>query len=391
MKFVSMHSLGRDPIDCRLLQIEFNFSKATLSQVKDLAKYCVFEVEALLEDAFFLDWRWRNNRCTNIKSLINRIEEAGSFYKFSLFGNEHSSGIDDYKSLRRYDQKLSQELMFSKEDMTTVSENYWETYYELFSNISDAEEIKQNLLRLFRKENVFFKKQWFGVDVEGGFYAMAYSNRPDLIQGHFEFRVALPCLGTDAVQFSEKGVNFLNRAINITPNINGHVLLEPNRRPAYCTSHMNYFGGWRRYCPLGRESYMDDREWAQFYFLNGVEWYNLLSPLQTARLVGNLLPQGILLTPMPNRGCSVAVNKNIIQTQVSDLHAVKQYVYPLLYPGGLEIPINYLLDPSKISYIVKPRCQWKNIPVFDCEIEVFPDKISISYQPDQAEFGLQCK
>lgn len=383
MKFISMHSLGNDPVDCRLLQIDFRFSRATHFQVKEMAKYCVFGIEELLEDAFLLHWRCGNKRCKNTKSLIKMIEKADNIFQYGFLGNECNSGISDFEALKLYDRKLSHQLMFSKEDITTVSEDYWDTYYKLFSNNPDAEEIKQNLLCLFRKEDVFFKKRWFGVDVTGGFYAMAYNNRSEFMHGHFDLRIALPCLGTDAVHFSEKAVFFLSRAINIISDINGHVLLGPNRDPAYCTSHMNYFGGPIKHCPLFKESYMNEHEWSQLYFLRGVEWYNLLSPLQSARLTGRSVPQGVLVTPTPNGGCSVSVNKSIIYTQVSDLYGIKQYVYPLLYPGGREIPINYLLDPSSISFMVKPRCQWENVVIFDHEIEAFPDKIVIGYQSDQ--------
>ena len=385
MNFVSMHSFGEEPVDCRFLQIEFKFFRATCMQTKELAKYCILEIEKLLEDSFFLDWRWTNNHRIKGTALEDRIKKTDSSFAFRFLGNERNSEINNCKALDTYSRDMFHQLTFSNEDMTAVSEDYWDIYYKLFSNTFDSAEIKHNLLHLFRIENRFFKKRWFGSDVSGKFHTQPYQMRPDLFWGHFEFRIALQCLDDGVVEFSDHAVSFLNRTIHIVPDICGHILLSPYRPPSYCTSHMHYFGGTKRYCPVFREPYMTDHEWSQFYFLSGVEWYNLLSPLQRDCLKGRILPPNITLTPMPNGGYSVAVKKSIVQMQISDLYTVKQFLYPILYPGGLEIPINYLLDPSAISYIVKPRCQWENIPVFEHEAEVFFDKIVLSYQPEETK------
>ena len=191
----------------------------------------------------------------------------------------------------------------------------------------------------------------------------------------------MPCLGQNAVTFSKKAAEFLTSAISIVPDIHGHVMISPLRPPTYCTVYMNHFcSGTGDYCPIGREPYMDYKEWQDYCFLRGVEWFNLLTPFQTKKLIGRTCSDKFHVLPMPNGGCTVISSKNILQTQVSDLCSIKRYLYPILHPGGLEIPFKPLSDITAVNYIVKPRCRWENLPVLDEELVAHPDRITLTYQ-----------
>ena len=99
----------------------------------------------------------------------------------------------------------------------------------------------------------------------------------------------------------------------IISEVSGRVTISPSTPPSSCSSYMDYFGGYARYCPLGREKYMHEKEWTNFFFLKGVEWCNLLTPLQTALVENRPYPDNISVTRLPNDGCIVTIRKSIIK------------------------------------------------------------------------------
>lgn len=52
--FFSMHDFENEVVDCRLLQMEFEFSKATQDQTNLLVKFCAQKTMALLEEFFWI-------------------------------------------------------------------------------------------------------------------------------------------------------------------------------------------------------------------------------------------------------------------------------------------------------------------------------------------------
>lgn len=231
-------------------------------------------------------------------------------------------------------------------------------------------------------ENRYVKREWYGEDVVGDFLSCPYRRQKNLFFGIFTFRIALPCLGSGAITFSNKAVSFLKKTVDIVPDVSGRVILSPIQPPSYCSNYMHYFGGSPLFCQLGREPYMNDKEWTYSCFFEGVDWYNLLSPLQTSKLVGRKPDKNLRIESISNGGSSVTTAKDILQTQVSDLCAMKQYLYPVLYPGGIKIPIKPLLDPREKSYIVKPRWEWEQVPVLENEIKFQGNAFVIKYQTD---------
>ena len=126
---------------------------------------------------------------------------------------------------------------------------------------------------------------------------------------------------------------------------------------------------------------MREHEWMNSCFLKGVEWYNLLSPLQTKSVQQSVLSEGLVFLKLSNGGSIVTVSKSIKQVNIADLCSIKTFLYPIIYPGGIEIPINALLDMKNTSYVAKPRHQWESVPVLECEISAMTDRIIIRYQP----------
>lgn len=376
--FISMHTFQAEPIDCRLMQLEFHFSRITKKQLKDLSLYCIFECKKILDDAFFLEWHCGNSRIKEA-TLISKLKGQDNVFDFDFHGNVMSSFINNSKSLDKYNSNLFRHLNTSGAS-SSFSVDYWEAYRALFQGISEPEEICKNVLRLFTAEGKYFKQKWFGEDVVGHMFTCPYSNNSDLYYGHFDFRIALLCLGENAIPFSEKLISFLVRTTDIVADISGRIALSPTKPPSSSSAYMHYFGGGPSYCPLGREAYMREHEWINSCFLKGVEWYNLLSPFQTKRIQQSEYPEEIIFIKLSNGGSIVTVPNNIKQVNISDLRSIKKFLYPILYPGGIEIPINALLDMKNISYVAKPRHQWESVPILECEISAIKDRVIIRYK-----------
>jgi len=377
--FVSMHTFENEIVDCRKLQIEFEFSRVTQQQLKELAYYCISEIKKLLDNSFFVDWIWKNRRIQEGK-LFKSLEDVQERCDFTFRGNVLTSKINNSKALDRYNQELFHKLNLEP-FASGISVDYWDVYHSLFGNIFDPEKIRQNLLRLFWSENYFFKQKWFGEDITGRLFTCPYFNKRDLYFGRFNFRIALPCLGSSVELFSKQAVRFLEQATALVSDISGRVALSPTSPPSSCSGYMNYFGGPNQHNLIGREWFMREGEWQQCCFYKGVDWYNLLSPMQTDCLSQKNAHSDIVVhRSLSNGGSAVTVAKDILTTRISDLCAVKKILYPVLYPGGIEIPISDLLDEQNTSYVAKPRGQWENVPILEDEVQIRDDKVVIRYQ-----------
>lgn len=378
--FVSMHSFQGELVDCRRMQLEFQFSNATKQSAQELAIYVIAKIEKLLCDAFFLDWSW-NGRRTKKGKLISDIHNSETSVRFGFYGNTTDSQYNNRHAIQSYNQALFHNLN-TQDAGSMFSADYWQVYHLLFDGVYDPEQIRENLFILFNMEDRYMKQYWFGEDVVGQFYAYPYHTEKDCYYGAMQFRIALPCLGSNAVPFSQQMAAVLEGITQIVPDVSGRIALSPARPPASCSKYMEYFGSWLRHCPIGKKTYMCETDWANAYFLRGVEWYNILSPLQTHKLASVRTPEGVVVKMLKSGGSIVTVPKNILQTQVRDLCLMKRYLYNILYPGGTEIPIRALASPNDLCSLVKPRHQWENIPVFKSEIIALPDRILIEYQPN---------
>ena len=385
MQFISMHSFGDSVVDRRMIQIEFEFFSASQQQVCDLARYYFSAIQALLEQSFSILW-YLNGRRIKEAHLQSSLENGKKIRDIYWGGNVSNSAFNSAKTILKYNKALKRKLTFSGRDID-YSIDYWDVYNELFRNVSKPDEVRQQLLKLFKMENRYHKQVWFGEDVCGTFHTVSYWDCKDLFHGTVDFRIALKCLGNDAEAFAQKAKNFLAGVIQIIPEVSGRVALSPQKPPAQsCSYHTEYFGGWIRNCPAGKKPFMRDHEWTDEYYLKGTEWYNLLTPLQASLIRNRKHPQGIAVTELENGGCIAYVQKDILSTGVADLCNLKRLLYPVLYPGKCEIPLYALLDPNIPGYLVKPRREWENIPILNEEVIALDDRIVLTWTDAVQEY-----
>lgn len=372
-EFVSMHTAQDKIVDCRSLQFEFSFDNATQTQLRELAISCILIIQELLDNSFYLEWSLLGKRAKEA-TLIEKLEQSTDMCDFDFHGVARASGINNHKSMVAYNQQTLSQLDAHRlvED---VSIDYWDTFAALFENNSTPEDVRKRFIELFSLENHYHKQRWVGKDVTGHLFTCPYRQRKNRYFGHFDFRIALPCLGNSTCSFANKSVSLLKNITSILPDINGRIALSPSCPPSSCSSYMNYFGGWVRHCPSNKPAYMQEHEWIHACFIKGVEWFNLISPLQSEKLHREAKTENIVIEVLPTGGCAVTLNKSILQTQVSDLRELKVFLYPIIYPGGIEIPIKDLLG-------FKPRSKWENVPILENEVTISKGILIVQYQSD---------
>lgn len=225
--------------------------------------------------------------------------------------------------------------------------------------------------------NIFYapgKKKislWRNHDASAFFVSHRYSEDCNMYRGSFIFRIALLCLNY-ASELSGQLINMAVQASSISPNINARIALSPISSPSPCSAHMMYFGGKVEGDGSHITAGIREQEWYPYYYIQGAEWFNLLSPLVSSRLpalVSEAQKNNHIITAIyPNGVISLRSTKEIDQIDVRDLRDLRTLLYPVLYPGNSKIKFEHLNDPNAFGYLAKPRQQWEYLPILDDEI-----------------------
>lgn len=371
--YISMASLYNEVIDCRMIQLELEFYKLTRSQLKNLAEYCYLEIKKLVDDIFYIHWEWEDKHIAS-ESLYKKICTSDGCPDFGFEGYVLGDTVYNEKTFRKHEQKLFFDTNASREGMC-VSADYIEVFKRYFSDVETPEQYKSALSSIFNESGRKKTALWRCCDISGLFYTCPYTNYPNSYRGEYDLKVALPCLGDNAVSFSEKLVEILVGIASCFSNVSGRITLSPLQRPGRCSGHMKYFGA--QIIPKDtshrKEGYFDI-EWNPYYYVCGAEWFNIISPLQLTH-IPNIVKDTAALSDVfvqatSNGNVIVRSNKDILKTDIADFKKVKSVLYNALYPGYSKIRLSDLLNFKSFYSMTKPRIEWEYIPIFTDEIEV---------------------
>ena len=291
------------------------------------------------------------------------------------------------KSFQAYDKDLfSWNGRYAKEIntglvKTDVSSDYLQVFNRYLPDINDPEKAKEAILSLFYEKGRKKLALWRQHDATAFFLLFDHRENVELRHGSFDFRIALKCLD-DPEAFSNKLVDFLVGVTDITPNINARIALSPIDIPADCSAHSRYFGNPER-------SYLESLgelvglTLSDYYHINGAEWFNLLSPMLTARLFGSRKNEpryaDVTVEKLGTGNTVVRATSSIDKLEPCDLANVRRYLYPVLYPGTMEYFLKHYNDRTRRSYWARPRLEWELLPIFPEEIIVKEDSILFAY------------
>ncbi len=368
-------------IDCRCLIFAFEFYQLPTNSIEDLCTDVVRGVDNFLKDKFvrkqFDVFEKSITADKALKQLHDCIERTLPWsYRTEAF--VLNTIVNNVKSMNKY--MRTAEVVLAEKKLYLASRDYAEYWKKMFPNgRPDNESIRQNILRLFREENKKVMTGFGSPDVEASISIYPYKSDSQKYRGHFSMRIASYCLGDSlsdmAQKFAECGKYISERYVNV----NARIMLQPIES-SETSPYMRYFGNYDAKLDQSHlQTKCTDKEWYPTYYLPGVEWTNIISPLARKHIpqidAQTKLPEGIAAKEMNGGGLLVSTTKKIDQYQVADALVMKQLLYAALYPGGSYMILSKLFQPTyfwwwESSLVTFPRNNWAIVPIFEEEIKI---------------------
>lgn len=366
-----------NPIDSRCLQMELSYymldKKQTDNLIISFYNWCL----SFMNNQCIDEWYWGQRKVTSA-SIPLRISQSTA-YTFGLDANVISEVVYDKKTYKANKQKLLADVSISQRDLD-CSSDYYEFYETQFLDVPESPSVwKEKILAFFNEKGRVCFSPIASTDIHAFASACPYYSKPNLFYGSIRFCVFLYCVSSNISSATLNMMSFLNKASISSVNINACISLSPILSPSPCSPHMTYFGGNVLQDGTHIAAGVMATEWYKSYYLQGAEWYNIVSPLVQHHVpnLSNDISNHLNLAyeKLDTGGIAVWIKKDIHSTDIDDLIPMKQLLYPALYPGMMRISKQYILSRGDTGLITKPRRRWELIPIFEDEIIVTDNNI----------------
>lgn len=360
-------------VDVRNLYLSMKFWGLSEDQIRELGSDLYNTVNKLLNGKCVLDWR------INDKTLkkLEQIEQAAicDCFSIDLTANVFSKTVYNKVSQKKYGRKLEYDLPYVTWPYNSnESVDYKQSYSNLFNGEpSGAYSIKESLVKLYSLENQVYKHFIYQHDIIC--YLMCDDSNNGKYEGTVVFWSSVYCLDKD---------------LNSVADVLYQFCVRISRRFNSVSAFINFASLQTDFCGCCNELNLPDyfkngivSDEAQLFehvaekaYIKGLGWANVISPMHAALLGDNIEKEGtenVEVKVLENRAVSVKIKDGIDRLQLSDLKTVKRIMYPCLYPGHTEFPLNY-----------KFRSMWEYVPVLDDEITVTDNSVifRINREPD---------
>lgn len=375
------------PLDCRMLSLSFYLHRMQERQVIDLF-YDLMHWTDLLGDGKFVYSAGCKGRHLRKERLAERFEET-----FRLEGDV-SAGFDAYKisakvynqaTLKRYRSDLSRinpvyAFGWNEDTLFGGSYDYPEYIRKVFpSGRPTNEKLIEGIHCMFQEPDRKYIGLHRNADFEMRFSVKPYQSNPAMFFGKGIISLSAFGLGDYVDLVAEK---FKEYAISLAQkylHLNIHVMLQPRQFLEIMSPYMWYFGkhvtGDGSHTRFG----VSPEEWYKGYYLCGVEWVNILSPMTSQLLspvdLSNM--SGRIACAINDKVTIIAANKPITQYCVEDAFEMKQLLAPALYPGSTVHTLRAIFphNGSFPAYNLGPRAQWEIVPISKHEITILGPEI----------------
>ena len=361
-----------NPIDSRCVQFELSYFMLNKKQTDSLMLLFYNWCHSFMNNQCIDEWYW-GQRKTASSSIPLRLAQTNA-YTFGLDANVISDIVYDKKSYTVNKKKLLSEISISQRDLD-CSRDYYEFYDSQFLEVPETPSAwKSALLSFFDEKSRVCSSCITATDIHAFASACPYYSKPNLFYGNVRFSVFLYCISDDISSVTANMVAFLREASVSLGNINACISLSPILSPSPCSPHMTYFGGNVLQDGTHIAAGVMPNEWYKFYYLQGAEWFNIVSPLvqrHVTTLSSDVLKySNIAYETLDSGAVAIWVTKEITNVDVDDLIPMKRILYHALYPGVMSVEKQFIISPEVIGLIAKPRRRWELIPIFDDEIIV---------------------
>ena len=139
---------------------------------------------------------------------------------------------------------------------------------------------------------------------------------------------------------------------------------------------MRYFGHGTEHDGSHEDVGFLPKEWYPTYYLPGVEWFNILSPLVQRHIpevnTGSVAKQDAHIEKLSGGGLLITSPQSIDAYDIPDARKLKRIVYSALNPGGAYYSIRrkLLVDDDEWMFEGLPRHDWAIVPVFEEEVSI---------------------
>lgn len=364
------------PIDSRCLQMEMSFFMLNKENADQLMLSFYEWCTAFLRDQCVSEWYW-GQRKTKCELIPMRIIQNHA-YSFGVDANVISDIVYDKKSFLRNTKRLIHDISLPNNSLD-LSTDYFPFYEQQFSKLpQSSEEWKKRILSFFDEPNRICYSPVIATDIHGFAEICPYYSNTNLYHGKVSFSVFLLCVDQEIKRLSEEMSAYLCHSSQRFTNINGSVFLSPNISPSI-SAHMIYFGANVIKDGSHLASGFMPNEWYKNYYLCGIAWFNVISPL-VQQHTPNLLAEALLypslaVDVLEGGGIAIGVKSDINLIDVKDLRPLKLLLNDALYPGTMSVEKRHILSRGDIGLITKPRRRWELLPVLENEILVTDTKI----------------
>ena len=369
------------PLDCRRLTLSLRYFHLRKEQVIDLAEWITQWVRSFAEGQFVFDC-YCNQSYTKEKNLFSQIvDDLNKDNRVSVgyCAYNVSPAVYNKTSMRAFQRKLKgihPVYSFGWDVETSYSTDESIDYPRYFNERfplqrPEKEQLIDLVHQVFQEEGKVYRTLHVWSDFNGGFQAEPYRSDPDLFGGSAYISFGSFCLGDSIQETAELLAEFATEIASMFVHVNAQVALQPAERAGtgYRNPYMKYFGSYVKPDGVEAESGYSFEEWYPTYYICGIEWFNLLSPLTAHRL-----PEvnSAYTRKTPWGGIIIQSPKKITEYDVSDAMRLKRILKPVIYPGISYITMRGMFpwQNTRRIYSWCPRFNWAIVPVEKHEIEI---------------------
>lgn len=380
IKYNTVFTFAPAAFDCRGLRLAFEFYQLTRDEVCLLTQDVLRFWDEITAEQFVGSWSIDGKDVSNkamkqyVMDVIPYKAPGVLFYRgcvrSSIIPNKTAAIVAVRK--RNYDPDIPLKLGVSTDYMDYCKSR-------LGKEKPDKDRFLEFVRNTFRLEDKRIFSYWPGDDLRMTFHALPYKSDPSGLYGAFRMEICGACLGEKLNPMAELWRDYLQKLSEKYGKINGRVMFQPARGISSASPYMRYFGCNLMHDFSHEEMGLKETEWYPTYYLCGVEWANVISPLAATHVPqlkaeDNLQPD-IQIKSLNSGGILVASKRPINEFDVSHLRTMKELVYPALYPGRSAITFSSLFFEDMqghchFNYMNFPREDWANVPMLDHEIDV---------------------
>lgn len=365
------------PIDGTALTLSYEFYQLTHEQLHSLTHDALMFVFNIADNGFVANWNVNGKSFWKLdKKRMERFDGAEP-YDFYCEAFCKSELVFDSKSFRKQSSRMERDILVLSRFTPGLSMDYRQEWNSLFpQGRPDRGEIKSKVQQLFTYENRKYTSVYCMPDLSAFFVSDEYTHHKKLYYGRFSISISAFCIGSMLDDFASL---FYAHMLNIAArycNLNARVMLEPTGRASEESPYMRYFGSHANVDGSHLETGHLPNEWYRSYYVRGIEWANVVSPLAQTHLdVASILKKdetGIEAQILTGGGLLMKSQSKIDGYSLDDARKMKRLLYPSLFPGYSSISLRRLFEENVPDFFMAdfPRSDWATVPILDGEIEV---------------------